>query len=222
MRAIVITALGLAAAIPAWAGSAGIGYLGLRGSYVSAEDQGVAAPDIDVEARFDKGWGVSGVMGFVISESLRGEIEAGYAINGVKNVQILRNDIMPASEGSVVPMNGQVDFGTAMFNLYYDFPIADLPFLPWVGVGAGGAYVNYSGTYDYGDPADLVVVKDSDWQFAYQLMAGVTVPVAETTSVTLGYRYFGTEDMVFVAADGAEIETQLTNHALDLGIQFHL
>jgi opacity protein-like surface antigen len=222
MRALLVTVLGLAAAAPVWAGATGIGYLGLRGSYVSSENQTATSADIDVDGKFDNGFGVSGFYGFVIDQSLRGEVEAGYRINDIETITVLRNDLMPASVGTVIPVDGQIDLGMAMMNLYYDFPVNGLPVLPWVGIGAGGAYVNYQVSYDYGDPLDVVTIKDSDWQFAYQLMAGVTMPIGEATSVSLGYRYFATEDMIYVATDGSEFETTLSHHSVDLGLQFHL
>jgi opacity protein-like surface antigen len=224
MRAIVITALGLLAASPALANPLGIGYVGLRGSYVQADDQSTASVSLDDSRTFRDGWGVTGFMGFVIDDALRGEIEAGYRINELETVSVIRNDLFPASEGSSFPVDGQVDMGLAMANLYYDFHFKGLPVLPWVGIGVGGAYVNYSYayTYDPSDPPGVAIAKDSDWQFAYQLMAGVTVPVAERASMTLGYRYFATEEMVFVDAFASEFQTDLTNHSIDLGIQFHL
>lgn len=222
MRAIIFTALGLAAAAPALAGNFGNGYLGLRGSYIGADEEVGKSVSIDAKSRFENGWGGSAFYGTVFSESLRGEIEAGYRVNDIETVTILRNDVLPGSVGLVIPVKGEVDMGLAMASLYYDFPLSGLPILPWVGIGAGGANVNYSVSFDYGDPLNPVVVKDSEWQFAYQLMAGVTVPVGEMTSMTLGYRYFATEDMTFVAADGSEFDTGLTQHSVDVGLQFHL
>lgn len=222
MRAIIVTALSLAAAAPAMAGSFGINYLGLRGSYVDAEDQSTTSLNIDDNRTFSEGWGVSGFAGFVIDDALRGEIEAGYRINDIDRVRVVRNVLDVTTEGDEFAADGQVDMGLAMANLYYDFQIKGIPVLPWVGVGIGGAYVNYSIMYDYGDPVAPVLAKDSDWQFAYQLMAGVTVPIAEATSVSLAYRYFKTEDMTFVDAYGLEFGSELTNQSLDIGLQFHL
>jgi opacity protein-like surface antigen len=222
MRAIVITALGLAAAVPAWAGSYGIGYLGLRGSYVNAEDQSTTSPMIDDHRSFKDGWGASGFFGFIVDEALRGEVEAGYRTSAIDKVRVDRNDLLPASAGSDFAADGQVDMGFAMLNLFYDFHIEGLPVLPWVGVGVGGAHVNYQFDYDYGDPLAPARADASDWQFAYQLMAGVTVPVGKTTSMSLGYRYFKTEEMILTDAYSNEFHTDLTNHSFDLGLQFHL
>lgn len=223
MRAVMAGILMMGIAAPAMAaGLTNLGYVGLRGSYVVADKQTTTSLHIDDTRDFSGGWGATGFVGAVLSETLRGEFEAGYRINDIDHVNVVRNTLLPVSEGSAFPVDGQVDMGLAMVNLYYDIHIADMPFLPWVGVGAGGAYVNYSITYDYGDPTAPVQAKDSDWQFAYQLMAGVTVPVAEATSISIGYRYFATEQMTFVDAYGLEFQTDLTNHSVDLGIQFHI
>jgi opacity protein-like surface antigen len=222
MRAIIISVLSLTYAAGALAGSYGIGYVGLRGSYVNAEDQATASLNVDDRRAFKNGWGATGFMGFIIDDALRAEVEAGYRINSLDETYVARNALLPASTGSTFITGGQVDMGIAMANLYYDFQIKGLPVLPWVGVGIGGAHVNYSFVYDYGDPLAPAMAKDSDWQFAYQLMAGVTVPVGETTSMSVGYRYFKTEEMVFVDAYASEFVTDLTNHSIDLGLQFHL
>jgi opacity protein-like surface antigen len=220
MRTIILMALGLSAASPAFAG--GIGYLGLRGSYVHAEDEGATSTSIDANSNFADGWGVSGFIGFVIDEALRAELEAGYRTNDIERVTITRNTLMPLSVGTIIPVDGEASTATAMANLYYDFQIKGLPVLPWVGFGIGAAHTNYEVSYDYGDPLDLVIIKDSGWQFAYQLMAGVTVPVSEATSVSAGYRFFATGDTSYVATDGTKFDTGLTNHSFDLGLQFHL
>jgi opacity protein-like surface antigen len=218
---LVLAAAGLV--VPAAsAGGSSISYLGLRGSYVMAEEQKSTSPNIDDDRTFDDGWGLSGFGGFVLTDALRGEIELGYRVNELNTAQVTRNLLLPGSEGQKFNADGQVDMGTAMFNLFYDIHIDGLPVLPWVGVGAGAAYVSYSIQYDYGDPFAPYIAKDQDWQFAYQLMAGITVPVSDTASMSLGYRYFGVEEMTYVDAYGLEFSTELTNQSVDLGLQFHL
>jgi opacity protein-like surface antigen len=223
MRAswLVLAAAGIIAPA-ALAGGSSIGYLGLRGSYVMAEDQKSTSPNVDDERSFDDGWGAAGFAGFVLTDALRGEIELGYRVNELNTVEVTRNLLLPPSVGSKFNADGQVDMGTAMFNLFYDIHIDGFPVLPWVGAGAGAAYVNYAIRYDYGDPFAPYLAKDQDWQFAYQLMAGLTIPVSETASMSVGYRYFGTEEMTYVDAYGLEFATELTNQSVDVGLQFHL
>ena len=220
-----VVVLGLGVSVPAIAsGAMEIGYLGLRGSYVSAENQGTTSTLLDDDRSFSNGWGASGFVGFIVDDALRAEIEGGYRINTIDSAKIIRNVNDNTTEGSTFAADGQVDMGLAMLNMYYDIHIDDLPVLPWVGVGIGGAYVNYQINYDYDGVGgfDPVSAKDSDWQFAYQLMAGVTIPVAETMSMSVSYRYFATEDLAFVDSIGSEFQTQLSNQSIDVGLQYHL
>jgi opacity protein-like surface antigen len=201
---------------------ADMAYLGLRGSYVMAEDAGSTSIFIDDTRRFDDGWAVAGVVGFVLDQNMRIELEGGHRSNTISDVFLIRNDIDPPTEGAAYTADGHVDMGFGMVNLFYDLHIPDVPLLPWVGVGAGGAYVNHEIYYSYGDPNNPIAAKDSDWQFAYQLMAGVTMPVAEAVSMSFGYRYFATEDLTFVDIYGDEFKTELTNQSIDIGFQWHI
>jgi opacity protein-like surface antigen len=230
MRTLFFAApiLGLLASPSAFAGMSGgggsSGYMGLRGSYVEADNQSATSISIDDERAFASGWGLSGFIGFILTDALRAEFEGGYRITEIDAATVTRNTLFAGSVSQTFQADGQVDMSLAMVNLYYDLHMGDLPFLPWVGVGLGGAHVEYQVLYDYDGAGVLnpVSAKDSDWQFAYQLMAGVTAPVAEAVSVSLGYRYFSTEDMVFTDSYGGQFETGLTNHSVDVGLQFHL
>jgi opacity protein-like surface antigen len=53
-------------------------------------------------------------------------------------------------------------------------------------------------------------------------MAGVTFAVAEGTSMSISYRFFQTEDFDYVDAFGESFKTDLTQHSVDLALQFHL
>jgi opacity protein-like surface antigen len=53
-------------------------------------------------------------------------------------------------------------------------------------------------------------------------MAGITFPVADGISMSAGYRFFQTQDFVYISTVGEEFETDLTQHSFDLGLQFHL
>lgn len=211
--------------VPAQAGNApfgGLGYIGIRGSYVAADDSKTTSVFIDDDRTHQDGWGASGVLGFVLTNAVRMELEGGYRTNDLESVTVVRNTLDPLTQGQSFQAEGHVDLGLAMVNVFYDLHFGGLPFLPWVGAGVGGANVSYEVFYDYGDPVSPVLAKDTDWQFAYQLMTGVTFPVAKSVSISAGYRYFETEDMVFVDAYGDEFKTELTNHSLDIGVQWHL
>ena len=66
---------------------------------------------------------------------------------------------------------------------------------------------------------------DVTWTFAYQVMAGITVPLADGISGSIGYRFFQTADFNYVDDFGPlslDYKTKLTQQSLDVGLQFHI
>jgi opacity protein-like surface antigen len=218
--ALLATAGGLAAAPAVFAGDYGIKYVGLRGSYVTTEEGSTRGTiDFDYDEEYEDGYGISGFVGWVVDNNFRAEVEAGYRTADVDTVTVVRDDTGGTTAGDVLAVDGSADVGTAMVNLFYDIHAGDLGFLPWIGVGVGGAYVDYSLT----SPDLAIAASDTTWAFAYQLMAGVTFPIADGISMSAGYRFFQTED--FDYADPITTEsfaTDITQHSVDVGLQFHL
>jgi opacity protein-like surface antigen len=218
---VVLGAASLASVAAATAAAEyGIAYLGLRGSYIATESASTAGSvqfDYNEEYATD-GFGAAVYMGWVLNESLRLEIEGGYRSADLDEVTIIRDDTLTYAVGEVVDVGGDAQVGTAMVNLYYDIHLFDGPILPWIGGGMGGAFVDYS----IDEPSAQFDSKDTTWVFSYQFMAGVTFPIDEGISMSAGYRYFQTQDFVYVDYFGEEHETDLTQHSFDLGIQFHL
>ncbi|MBP6014986.1 MAG: porin family protein [Alphaproteobacteria bacterium] len=203
------------------AGEYGVAYMGLRGSYVWTEDAGTTGNGLyDYDQTHENGYGAALFMGWVLDESFRMEIEGGYRHADLDQVTIVRADLGAANAiGDVIDAGGHADLGTAMVNLYYDVHVFDGSILPWIGAGLGGAYVDYNIVDTVNDDFNG---KDNTWAFAYQFMAGVTFPVGEGVSMSVGYRYFKTEDFTYENTFGEEMETSLTQQSVDVGLQFHL
>jgi OOP family OmpA-OmpF porin len=207
-----------------------IAYLGLRGSFVITENGETKGLIYDYNQKYADGFGAALYMGWVLDENFRLEIEGGFRSADIDEVTIVRDDTLPPlppalppppyTPGDVVDAGGDAQVGTAMVNLYYDIHLFDGPILPWIGVGVGGAFIDYA----IDDPNSLITFngKDTTWAFAYQFKAGVTFPVAEGISMSLGYTFFQTEDFTYENVFGEEQETDLTQHSVDLGMQFHL
>lgn len=202
-----------------------IAYLGLRGSYVvtdAASTQG--SINFDYNEEYADGFAVGVFMGWVVDENFRLEIEGTYRSADLEEVTMLRDDLLAIPPGTVVDVGGDAQAGAAMANLYYDLHFFDGAILPWIGAGVGGVFVDYQ--IDARDPSDPLVVlfdaKDDTWVFGYQFMAGVTFPISEGVSMSASYRFFQTQDFVYVDAFGEEFKTDLTQHSVDLALQFHL
>jgi len=195
-------------------------YLGLRGSLVQTEDGDTASASIDYGANYaDIGFAAGAFLGWVIDENFRFELSADYRSSDLDSVHITRNDFDNSTEGNTYNVGGHARAGAFMGNLYYDIHcFGDLGFLPWVGAGIGGAYIDYA----VSEPTVTLAAKDNTWALAYQLMAGVTVPLADSLSGSIGYRWFRTEDFTYVDRFGLGFETKLTQQSIDVGLQFHL
>ena len=72
------------------------------------------------------------------------------------------------------------------------------------------------------EPTIVLSAKDNTWALAYQLMAGVTIPLADSLSGSIAYRYFRTEDFTYTDRFGLGFETDLVQQSIDFGLQFHL
>ena len=208
---------------PAMAAGRDAVYLGLRGSYVATESAStVGSTGFDYNEDYaPNGFGVAMYIGWVLDKDFRLELEGGYRGADLDDVTI-RRDAAPVTyvPGTVVDAGGDAQAGMAMVNLYYDLHIADGPILPWIGAGAGAAFVDY--TIEDPNAAPTFDAKDTSWVFAYQFMAGITFPVVDGISMSAGYRFFQTQNFGYASVTNEEFETDLTQHSFDLAVQFHL
>lgn len=64
-------------------------------------------------------------------------------------------------------------------------------------------------------------LEDEDFVFAYQVGAGIMIPLSERTSVDLGYRYFGTSEADM--SDGTDDFTaDFSSHSILVGLKYGL
>lgn len=236
-----VLALGVAAAIQPAAAAGnniyGTAYVGLRGSYVWTDD-GQTRSDptpltgglYDFDEAYDDGYAAGLEIGWVVANDFRISVEGEYRHADIGDVTIVRDDtavpVLPALPpppypiGTVVDAGGDAEMGTAMVNLFYDFNMLDPSFVPYIGAGLGAAYIDYAIT----DPnfSTTFQGEDTTWVFSYQLMAGVAFPIGDGMSMSLGYKYFRTEDFTYVNSFGEDMQTQIIQHSVDVGLQFHL
>lgn len=215
----VLAVAGLFAAGSALAASAyGVAYMGLRGSYTFSDDGSTTSTGTyDFDESYNDGYSGALYFGWVLDDSFRLEFEGGYGTADLDQVQITRAGGAPYAVGNTLDVGGRAQMGTTMANLYYDLHLFDGPILPWVGAGLGGAFVDYN----ISDTLNELSGKDQVWVFAYQFMAGVTFPVSEGVSMSVGYRYFRTADFDYINAIPDTLTTNITQQSVDVGLQFH-
>ncbi len=165
--------------------------------------------DIGVEASIKNGYSVAGAVGRSFGP-IRGEIEGSYRSSSVDEARGL---------GLVVEGNGRVSALSAMANIYFDPALQLGPVKPYVGAGAGISRFRARRVEAVG-LRGIPPVSGSETGFAWQLMAGVGVGVAEGTTVTAGYRYFATPGIEATVAPLGSVEVEgLGLHVVEVGVR---
>jgi OmpA-OmpF porin, OOP family len=206
----------------AQAGNAhGVAYIGLRGSYVVTDDGSTTGNALSsYDQSYDDGYSGAVYIGWALHDALRLELEAGFRSADINTLTVVTDPTLVYLPGDTVDVGADAQAGTAMVNFYYDMDVFGGDVVPWIGAGLGGAHVEYNVT----DPLGVFSGNDKAWIFAYQLMAGLTFPVGDGWSITASYHYFTTEEFDRASTNIASevFKTDLTQHSIDLGIQWHL
>jgi len=143
----------------------------------------------------DTGFGLSGAVG-----KSRGnfdfELEFAYKESDLDGIEIsnVNRD-----------MDGTFKIKTLMANSIYNFK-SDSVVSPYFGAGLGIARVE--------------IRDDSyDREFAYQILAGMSMEMNDKVSMLLGYRYFGMDD---ISEDYTSHETSIpvSAHNFELGVKY--
>lgn len=119
----------------------------------------------------------------------------------------LRGEIEYTYNEDLKDKGAEYDSKLLMANLYYDFDI-NSSITPYIGAGVGVAFndVKYAEN------------SDDNTSFAYSLSAGVNIPVNNTVSFDLGYRYLNmTSSDVTLGSD--EIKVKPYSHQVLAGIR---
>jgi opacity protein-like surface antigen len=177
------------------------------------------AKDEKGETTFETGYAVNGFIGHRFN-NFRVEGEVFYMVNNNDTTDPAGPQI--GEEDS----SGDVDFYGFFANVYYDFPIKNTKFKPYLGGGLGGHKVSINGLTtatlrnlppEFGGP--VVVYADSDWAFAYQLRVGSSYVLSQKTEVFLGYRYLNGSKLEFNLSDGSSIHPDVEVHSLEAGFR---
>lgn len=120
---------------------------------------------------WNTGYAAGGAVGYKYN-SFRTELEGSWRQNRSKK-----------ADGDV---HFKKNTGAAMVNGYYDLDMLNLPLgmTPYVGAGVGVAYNKIDGRHE------TAKATGDSFKFAYQGIAGVSIPVSERVDLTTEYRYF--------------------------------
>lgn len=99
---------------------------------------------------------------------------------------------------------------------YLDFTPWSKKFVPFIGAGIGGAFVDFD---RYGTSAGGVLLDDNDFTFAYQFSGGVGIPIDDAMMLEVGYRYLNAMDLSMTARDGTKSTTDQGLHMIMIGFR---
>ena len=161
----------------------------------------------DASIDFDAGvYDFTGALGTKIGDGWR--VELGW--QGARNTP----EILFGRQAELELDSDELDFlktRSLMVSVLRDLKIGQA-FRPYVGVGVGRASVDLrfseasvNGLFIQRPRRDIV--NDKDAAFAYQFIAGVTVPVTPWLDLAADYRYLGVPSVDLVESDGSALTT---------------
>jgi opacity protein-like surface antigen len=164
-------------------------------------------------APLDNGYVLGGAVGWVVNPNLRLELEVAH-LGGFDFVNTYRG-ITEGFTGS--NPSGSMRITTVMVNAWLNTQWGNLQ--PYIGGGVGAGFAK----------ADLTVTNGSGAQFggsdsglAFQLGAGIRMPISNTAELDFAYRMRGVNDVGFDSRIAGFRTTQDTfiTHSVQVGVNF--
>ena len=174
--------------------------------------------NLDFDPTNDIGPNVGAAFGVALPLSnfkLRFEGEVAIRGNTVSDIENLGDEFETINDSSIYSVSG-------MANTHADLYVTQHLALS-VGGGLGYASVGADIAADVDGDGISFIDDESDTVFAYQLMAGVRYDIGQST-VSLGYRYFATDDPEFEVdgSDGAlDYTTEYATHNFNVGYAYN-
>jgi len=196
-------------------------YVGLRGSLAlsgGATTYTSAATPASLRSSFNTGGGGSIYIGTRLPLNLRAELEGLYRYQDARNIR---------TNGAASGARGTNQTAGGMLNLLWDIPLppgGDIGIQPFVGMGVGGVY-NRLDVRDAGNTTALM--QRADWNLAYSFMAGLSVPLSDSSRINAMYRWMQVRDAgLNCAAPGTAsarcVNTNLNSSTVDVGFEMDL
>lgn len=214
---LVALIAGLVSASAALAVTGESAYLGLRGSFAWTEDTEADSAQTGVNIEDTDSFGGGAALGYEFDNGLRIEGEFFYLTSEVETFEVTKDLInVPDLVGDRFDVNGDLSVAAIMANVYYDIPLDHFAFKPYVGGGIGAAAI----MADMDSGPLLVAFDETSWTFAWQVMAGVSMPIDEGIVASAGYRYFAATETDMPDAFGDDYSFSVSSHSFDVGLRF--
>lgn len=145
-------------------------------------------------------------VGYGFGNGLRGELELGHRAGSVRSV-----DNAAGTGGG-----GRLDVTSLMANVLYDFA-NETSFVPYIGVGAGGARVRAK---DVGPDQGNAIVSGNANVLAYQAIAGLDYRIGANMALGASYRYFATQSASIGTTAGNSATIPYRDHSIVVGMRY--
>jgi OOP family OmpA-OmpF porin len=163
-------------------------------------------------ASFETGWAGMMSLGKTWGD-WRTELELGFRKNDLDTFDV---------EGTSYTDGGTLEEFSAMVNLVYDWQFAERWSLA-LGGGVGADQMHYDNNSGF----HTVDIQDTEWTFAWQLIAGLNYELSERSVLFVNYRYFNATDPEFTEVDfGGDLHNDtyddFNKHAVTIGWRYDL
>ncbi len=181
-------------------------YVGVGAGINFPQDSDMDAAGINHDVEYDEGWGLAATLGYHNWQwhGFRPELELAYRANDIDSVNNISGN------------NGEVEIFSTMLNAIYDIN-TNTSVTPYLGVGAGGAWLNY----DDVAPVGGGVVNDDSWTPAVQAIAGVDVDLSDTVALFANYNYLYAFDGDVKNNAGQSFDSDYDGHSVMVGLRFN-
>lgn len=225
MRKAAIAAMGISfigLSIPTLAGAQTKlpegSYVELRAGSSFREDADNSG-SVNGSTDFDPGTSLAGAIGYSFGRG--DDFGLRYLDDFRVEVEFLRQENDINDFGSVSAGNGpgdsdnQTALSAFMVNAYYDYDTGTA-WTPYIGGGVGAAIVDFEAS-----SGGNSVVDDTDTVFAYQARAGIGYEISPSTVLSVGYRFFATEDPEFDGTGGGRFDSEYLSHTVEAGLRVY-
>jgi len=193
-------------------------YVALRGSYAfsgnAATTYAPTTPATELRGSYAGGGGGSIAFGTHLPLNLKLEIEGLYRYQPLSKVSL---------NGVDTVAGGHTQIAAPMMNILWDIPMpleSDLQ--PFVGMGVGAAYVETAAS-----GSGNVYMRQDRWDPAYSFIAGMAMPLDDSSRLTAMYRWMQVRDAGHKCAVSGTVESNclsnsVNSSAVDLGYEMDL
>jgi outer membrane protein OmpA-like peptidoglycan-associated protein len=180
-------------------------YVGAGVGGHKAQDSSVSQGGQSTSVGLKTGLAGAAALGYAFGNGVRAELELAHR----------RTKVGSAAAGQAA--NGSLDATSLMINGLYDIATGT-SFVPYLGVGAGGARLraNNLGTLTGGASVD-----GGDTVFAYQGIAGLDYHLDANWALGASYRYFAAQKADIASSAGTKASVPFRDHAVLLGMRWN-